>query len=174
MPRTAEQRAAKNARRNQRRAEDPDYRARDNARHRDHYHAHRDKVCERARIRYQIRRYGISAAEYDSLKKKQNGACAICRRRSKQKLCVDHCHLTGMIRGLLCNRCNLGLGMWRDNQASLIAAVAYLAALARDRPGSAAQRALAVHDTLPPGPKRRAVLIEPRLPIDIDAAPRRP
>ena len=170
MPLTAEQRAAKNARRNQRRAEEPDYRARDNARHRDYYHAHREKVRASARARYQIRRYGISAADYDALLKRQNGACAICRRRSRERLCIDHCHFTGMIRGLLCSRCNLGLGMWKDDQASLIAAVAYLAALARDRPGSAAQRALAVHDALPPGPKRRAILIEPRLPID--AAPR--
>jgi recombination endonuclease VII len=173
MPRTAEQRAAKNARRKQRR-EDPEVRARENAWYRSYYQAHKEKICERNRTHYHVRQYGISAAEYDALLKKQNGACAICRRRSREKLCVDHCHLTGMIRGLLCNRCNLGLGMWKDDQASLIAAVAYLAALARDRPGSAAQRALAVHDTLPPGPKRRAVLIEPRLPIDIDAAPRRP
>ena len=53
---------------------------------------------------------------------------------------------------------------------SLVAALAYLGALPRDGPGSAAQRALAVHATLPPWPKRRAVLTYP--PIRCDAAPR--
>src|SRR5262245_58865038 len=123
MPRTAEQRAAKNARRKQRR-EDPEVRARENAWYRSYYQAHKDKICERNRTHYHVRQYGISAAEYDALLKKQNGACAICRRRSKERLCVDHCHLTGMMRGLLWRRCNLALGILKDDQGSLIAAVA--------------------------------------------------
>jgi hypothetical protein len=172
MPGTAEQRAAKNARQKQRRAEDPDYRARDNAWHRSYYQANKQKIRERARTDYHVRQYGISAAEYDALLKKQNGACAICRRRSKGKLCVDHCHLTGMIRGLLCRRCNLGLGMLKDDQASLIAAVAYLGALARDRPGFAAQRALWVRAALPAGPGKKAFLTQVDLPVRFDAAPR--
>jgi hypothetical protein len=96
--------------------------------------------------------------------------CAICRKRSKERLCVDHCHLTGMVRGLLCHACNLALGSLKDDQASLVAALAYLGALPRDGPGSAAQRALAVHAALPPWPTRRALLTHP--PIRCDAAPR--
>jgi hypothetical protein len=115
------------------------------------------------------RRYGMSPAEYAALLAKQGGACAICRKRSKGRLCVDHCHLTGTVRGLLCRKCNTALGYLNDDQASLVAALAYLGALARDGPGSAAQRALAVHAVLPPWPTRRALLTHP--PIRCDAPP---
>jgi hypothetical protein len=127
---------------------------------------------ERNRTHYHLRQYGISAAEYDALLKKQNGACAICRRRSKERLCVDHCHWTGMIRGLLCRRCNLALGMLKDDQGSLIAAVAYLGMLVPDRPGSAAQRAMWVRAALPNGPGKKAILTEIQGPLLFDAAPR--
>jgi hypothetical protein len=172
MPLTAEQRAAKNARRRERRAQEPEYRAKENARCRDYYQGHKQKICEDARARYQPRLCGLSAAEYDALLAKQNGACAICRRRWKERLCVDHCHLTGMIRGLLCRRCNLGLGYMKDDQASLIAAVAYLGTLARDRPGFAAQRAMWVRAALPSGPGKKALLTEIHGPVRFDAAPR--
>jgi recombination endonuclease VII len=122
MPLTAEQRAAKNARRRERRAKEPEYRAKENARCRDYYQAHKQKICEGARARYQPRLCGLSATEYDALLAKQNGACAICRRRWKERLCVDHCHLTGTIRGLL-RACNLVLGALKDDQASLVAAL---------------------------------------------------
>jgi Recombination endonuclease VII len=190
---------AHNARRRERRAQDSVYRARENARCRARYWAHKEKlkelacadprdheqeISERTRARRQTkddrdppkrrtdlkRRYGISAAEYEALLAKQDGACAICRKRSKERLCVDHCHLTGRIRGLLCHACNLALGYLKDDQASLVAALAYLGALPRDGPGSAARRALAVHDVLPPWPTRRALLTHP--PIRFDAAPR--
>src|SRR5262249_60686824 len=89
------------------------------------------------------RLYGISAADYDALLDKDGGVCAICRKRSKRRLCVDHCHRTGTIRGLLCASCNLGLGSLKEDQASLVAALAYLGSLPRDGPGSAPERALA-------------------------------
>jgi hypothetical protein len=108
-----------------------------NERCRAHYHAHKHDGASPAR-RAQLKRYGISPAEYDALLAKQGGACAICRKRSKQRLCVDHCHLTGVVRGLLCNECNGALGYLRDDQASLVAALAYLCALPRDGLGSAA------------------------------------
>jgi hypothetical protein len=145
--------------------------------------ANRAAISERARVTRQARKqnndpllwaadlrrlYGISAAEYDALLAKQGGVCAICRKRSKRRLCVDHCHRTGTIRGLLCHACNLGLGSLKEDQASLVAALAYLGALPRDGPGSAAERALAVHGALPPWPTRRAVLTYP--PIRCDAA----
>src|SRR5262245_30845218 len=140
-----------------------------NERNRADYHAHKHENKPEARRAYLKRCFGISPAEYDALLAKQNGACAICRRRSKRRLCVDHCHVTGRIRGLLCHSCNLALGYLRDDQASLVAALAYLGALPRDAAGCAAQRALAVHAVLPPWPTRRAVLTHP--PVRFDAAP---
>lgn len=196
MSQSPEQRDARNARRRQQRAQNPDQRAKDNARQRAYYQAHKkkfrertsayyqankDSISERARASRQARKqnndqsirsgrlkllYGISAAEYDALLAKQDGACAICRKRSKARLCVDHCHLTGTVRGLLCRACNVALGALKDDQASLVAAFAYLGALARDGPGSAAQRALAVHAVLPPWPTRRALLIHPAVRCD--------
>jgi hypothetical protein len=52
-----------------------------------------------------LRRYDITQKEYDSLLESQNGCCAICHR--EVTLTVDHDHITGKIRGLLCNRCNV-------------------------------------------------------------------
>lgn len=60
---------------------------------------------------------------------KQNAACAICRtpqRELKKRLAVDHCHKSGMFRGLLCSACNLGLGIFKDNISNLQSAIQYL------------------------------------------------
>jgi hypothetical protein len=59
----------------------------------------------------------------------QNGLCAICKKTETGKtsnLCVDHCHKTGKVRGLLCNNCNKGLGLFKDNPEVLLNASAYL------------------------------------------------
>lgn len=50
--------------------------------------------------------YGITSEEYAALFKAQEGRCAICRETRTKNLAVDHCHKTGAIRGLLCQRCN--------------------------------------------------------------------
>ncbi len=72
--------------------------------------------------------YGITIDEYEKLLDKQNGCCAICGRpdNGKRLMCVDHCHSTGEVRGLLCNNCNLGLGNFIDNVELLENAVKYL------------------------------------------------
>ena len=74
------------------------------------------------------RKYGIAAAEYNDLLLKQNGRCAICKRLpyTKKGLVVDHCHQTGVIRGILCSRCNSALGMLDDDPALLERALEYL------------------------------------------------
>lgn len=54
--------------------------------------------------------YGITNAEYIKMFEDQLGVCAICGSSSKRWLTVDHCHLTGKIRGLLCFACNVRLG----------------------------------------------------------------
>lgn len=56
-----------------------------------------------------LRRYGITSEQYEELLEKQEGKCAICDRHEsefKTRLAVDHNHVTGEIRGLLCNYCN--------------------------------------------------------------------
>lgn len=71
-------------------------------------------------------KYGITPAMEAALYVNQNGVCAICGKSPPDSLVVDHCHETGIIRGLLCRRCNLGLGMLGDTLDSLSSAVRYL------------------------------------------------
>lgn len=70
------------------------------------------------------RRYGISVEQYRAAVEAQGGVCAVCFQpcRTQQRLCVDHNHQTGEVRGLLCRRCNAGLGYLED--ASWMAAAA--------------------------------------------------
>jgi len=57
----------------------------------------------------------------------EQGGCAICKRNDHvEDLFVDHDHATGMIRGLLCRRCNTGLGFFKDNPAALREAAKYV------------------------------------------------
>jgi hypothetical protein len=70
-------------------------------------------------------KYGISLEDYEAMFTSQSGMCKICRS-DEEDLVVDHCHDTGIVRGLLCNRCNWGLGNFKDNVDLLRAAEDYL------------------------------------------------
>ncbi len=73
--------------------------------------------------------HGITMAQYDAMLEKQGGVCKICGTNTpggRGRYHVDHCHKTGKIRGLLCNRCNIGLGQFKDNSKILTAAAHYL------------------------------------------------
>ena len=120
-----------NAERRRKRAENPD----PNRKQRKYY----SQSGGRAWLKYY---YGITPEEYDALLEQQNGVCAICKKRSVERLCVDHDHPTDLIRGLLCRLCNLGLGHFKDDLARLRAAVAYLEAFEA--------RAGRMHGVLPP------------------------
>lgn len=69
-------------------------------------------------------RHNISQTDYDLMLAKQSGECWICSR--KTKLFVDHDHKTGIIRGLLCQKCNSAIGFLRDDPALVDKAAAYL------------------------------------------------
>jgi len=85
--------------------------------------------------------YRITPEEYDTMYKRQEGRCAICgdRKSSWQPgmgvkgrqlfLVVDHDHQTGRIRGLLCTRCNIGIGQFREDPAIMNAAIQYVGAV---------------------------------------------
>jgi Recombination endonuclease VII len=74
-----------------------------------------------------LQRYGISDEEYDSQAASQNYLCAICREANPhgKPLGVDHNHVTGANRGLLCDRCNKVLGFVRDSQELLLRLLFY-------------------------------------------------
>lgn len=91
------------------------------------YGRSRPEHIARVRANRLLREYGITVQEYDALLAGQDGCCAICRREPvDQLLAVDHDHETGVVRGLLCHRCNMGLGYFQDNIEQLLEAVAYL------------------------------------------------
>jgi hypothetical protein len=101
------------------------------ARNRAYNKAHREEINtrENARpVRQRARnikaRYGLSLAEFETIKDKQRGVCAVCG--CTRKLLVDHCHTTGRVRGLLCQKCNTGIGFLGDDLNGLTKAVQYL------------------------------------------------
>jgi hypothetical protein len=82
-----------------------------------------------------IKRYGITQKEYDSILLSQNNVCAICKSTILnfdsgtgvlRRMCVDHCHVTKKVRGILCFNCNVGLGNFQDNPLFLVNALEYL------------------------------------------------
>ena len=86
----------------------------------------------RGRDRHLQRKYGITLAQYEEMLAAQGGGCALCGKRPDEQgrytryLHVDHCHATGKVRGLLCDRHNLMLGQWGDTPDLLRKAIDYL------------------------------------------------
>ena len=139
-----------NERKRKRYAEDPEYRKSQSESHRRSYETHRAEINERKRLRWaadpeyrargladrtryrlakRLKTYGISVEDYERMLALQNGACAICKKKPKRRLlCLDHCHRTGKLRGLLCGKCNSGLGFYDDDPIRTQAAADYLKA----------------------------------------------
>lgn len=73
------------------------------------------------------RLYGLSPEAFQLMILLQKNACGICKEPFLEKLpCVDHCHATGKVRGILCNLCNQAIGMFKDSPAILREAADYL------------------------------------------------
>lgn len=117
--RTPEQRAEYNRRRRERYANDSEF---------------RDRIRQQARITPEqrharkCREYGITVADYERLLTEQGGGCAICDIAidNERRLAIDHDHITGEVRGLLCRACNQGLGQFGDDPERLERAGMYL------------------------------------------------
>lgn len=79
--------------------------------------------------------FGLSVEEFERMNLYQEGKCAICKEQETsrhwngkvKRLSVDHCHETGEIRELLCQKCNHAIGMFRENVETLRNAIEYLA-----------------------------------------------
>lgn len=94
----------------------------------DWYKNNKDKVKDNA-----LRKaYGFGLDEYKARLIAQNNQCIICLKEfssgsyGPDSPVVDHCHIYGHIRGILCNECNRGLGYYHDNPAALRRAAQYI------------------------------------------------
>ena len=81
----------------------------------------------------QIKKYGITVEQYESMWESQGGKCKICgdniavhSENRHEVACIDHCHESLKVRGLLCWHCNIGLGKFFDSVERLMAAIEYL------------------------------------------------
>ncbi len=75
-------------------------------------------------------KFNMCVAQYEDMLKAQDYCCAICKgfetNTKRRNLSVDHCHVTGMIRGILCSTCNRSLGLLKDNLDVVVAMKDYL------------------------------------------------
>lgn len=77
--------------------------------------------------KFRCKKYGITPDLYDLILQEQSGLCKIClQSQPNKRLAIDHCHATNRVRGLLCEKCNRGLGLFQDSVACLNAAIEYL------------------------------------------------
>lgn len=107
---------------------------------RDAYNKERyKKIRVEENARRILKQFGLTKEQFDALLVKQENRCAICskhfvtdmqdygvRNKKDQRPHIDHDHATGKVRGLLCSVCNLGLGSFSDNVATLVNAACYL------------------------------------------------
>lgn len=76
--------------------------------------------------KYQLKNlYGLSSEEYEELLEKSDHRCQVCGTQER-RLCVDHDHVTGEVRGILCHRCNSALGFLNDDPTLVEALGRYL------------------------------------------------
>lgn len=84
-------------------------------------------------LKTRVKRYGLSVEQYLLMLEGQDGLCAIClkpeteiKRGTLAGLAVDHDHVSGLVRGLLCSRCNKGIGLLQDNPDRMRRAALYV------------------------------------------------
>ncbi len=96
-----------------------------NKKTRDYFNAHPDL----RRHHKFMERYGINIGDYNKMFADQNGRCLLCLRHQNElpkSLRVDHNHLTGKVRGLLCEHCNIAIGLLRENVEVMQRAINYV------------------------------------------------
>lgn len=111
------------------------------AKGRERYCRHRDRIrtqsqkyresnrdlVNRQKVARRLFKYGITIEQRDSLLQKQEGRCAICWSTiSGRNVCVDHAHISGVVRGILCSNCNVGIGQFKESTIRLQSAIDYL------------------------------------------------
>lgn len=102
-----------------------------------HYQINKELYNNKSREGHYLRRYGLTYFDYLSMCESVGSCCQICSKELQvagpgigkgcMDICVvDHCHSTGKIRGILCQTCNRGLGLFKDNSKVLQKASDYI------------------------------------------------
>lgn len=89
---------------------------------------------EYSRLYLMKKRFGLTLEDWEAMREAQGNRCAICRevfpeeskKGGRYKICIDHCHVTNKVRGLLCHKCNIGLGHFNDDLERLQRAMEYI------------------------------------------------
>jgi len=94
---------------------------------------HKSIKGRETRRKFQLSKFGITIKQYNEMLEEQQGLCLICKQPQTvvaygkvKPLCVDHCHKTGKVRGLLCDECNTSLGKLKENTTTLRNMIEYL------------------------------------------------
>jgi hypothetical protein len=96
------------------------------------YHHSCCKICSKSKSQkyhkntYRFSKYGINKEQYNIMMLNQDGKCKICEKELHEEIHIDHNHTTGKVRGILCGKCNKGLGQFNDNIEFLTNAINYL------------------------------------------------
>ena len=92
------------------------------------YEDNKDSINFRCRKNKIKREYYLTIEQYNQMFVDQNGVCAICgeKQENGKNLSIDHNHETGKVRGLLCTRCNTGIGLLKEKEDILLKAIEYL------------------------------------------------
>jgi Recombination endonuclease VII len=92
----------------------------------------RSKSMQKGRTaHWRLKHTGCSREQYRAFVETQQGCCAICGRHQREftrEMPIDHCHMSGQLRNILCHSCNFGLGNFKDNPGLLRLAATYLEA----------------------------------------------
>ncbi len=85
------------------------------------------EITKQQQRRYYLKRYGLTTEQHDLMLSQQKGNCAACGSPpGKRALAIDHCHETGLVRGLLCIGCNTALGSLKEDPLRMRALEAYI------------------------------------------------
>jgi hypothetical protein len=91
------------------------------------YYKNNEKIQKERQRRWHLRKkYNLTEEQFEELVIYNNGRCCICHDLPDKILNVDHCHRTGIVRGLLCQDCNVALGLLKDDIQKLKSAIEYL------------------------------------------------
>lgn len=107
------------------RRKDPDIKARQQA------YAHNYQTDPNRKLHWRLDKYGISSEDYLKMLASQADRCKVCKRTPaeagmRRDLMIDHCHKSGKVRGLLCSKCNVALGGFRDSIKAIRSAISYV------------------------------------------------